>query len=198
MAYNVSCKKGVETHNTSLIIHNTYHMTQYNFEGYKEDAITKPRDQAWDNWAKFEKVGDLVQGFIKDVFYRESEGDFKEQRGITLEQPDGVLINVGIKRIDFVLAKTDHLRLGDPLTVTLEKEVPPSVKGYSPTKVFGFYGKNLPENLSNKTVKELELIDKNMPEEIEETVADTVEQSPVEAVEEVETAPEAVEVDPAA
>lgn len=172
-------------------------MTQYNFEAYKEDAITKPRDQAWDNWAKFEKVGDLVQGFIRDVFYREGEGDFKEQRGITLEQLDGVLINVGIKRIDFVLAKTDHLRLGDPLTVTLEKEVPPSVKGYSPTKVFGFYGKNLAENLGNKTVKELELIDKNMPEEIEVTTPEVVEESPAEAVEaaaEVETAPEAVEV----
>lgn len=174
-------------------------MSNYNFADYAKDAITKPRDIAWDNWAKFEKVGDLVQGFIRDVFFRHSEGDFKEQRGITLEQPDGTLINVGIKQIDFVLAKTDHLRLGDPLTITFEKEIPPSVKGYSPTKQFAFYGKNLPENAGNKTVKELEAIDKNMPEEIETTTPETVEESPAEAVEtveaavEVETAPEAVQ-----
>lgn len=135
-------------------------MSQYEFGNYQQDALTKPRDKAWDNWAKFENVGDLVQGFIRDVFFREGEGDFKEQRGITLETPTGELINVGIKQIDFVLAKTDHLRLGDPLTIVFEKEIPPSVKGYSPTKQFGFYGKNLDENKGNKTVKELEADDK--------------------------------------
>lgn len=131
----------------------------YDFTKAKEDALTKPRDKAWDNWASFEKVGDSVQGYIRDVFARKAEGDFKEQRGITLEQPDGTLINIGIKRIDFVLDKTDNLRLGDPLTIELEKETPHQQKGYSPIKVFGFYGKNLPENAGNKTVKELDDIE---------------------------------------
>ena len=128
----------------------------YDFGSFEKDALTKPRDKAWDNWAKFEKVGDKVQGYIRDVFFRKAEGEFQDQRGITLEQPDGTLVNVGIKRVSFVLAKTDNLRLGDPMTMILEKEIPPRVKGYSPTKQFGFYGKNLEENLTNKTVKELE------------------------------------------
>ena len=128
----------------------------YDFKNAKNDTLTKPRDKAWDNWAKLENVGDSVQGYIRDVFAREAEGDFKEQRGITLEQPNGELINIGIKRIDFVLSKTDGLRLGDPLTIELEKETPSSTKGYSPTKIFGFYGKNLPENSGEKTVKELD------------------------------------------
>ena len=131
----------------------------YDFGNFQKDALTKPRDLAWDNWAGFKKVGDKVQGFIRDAFYRKAEGQFKEQRGITLEQEDGELINVGIKRIDFVLNKTDSLRLGDPLTVVLEKETPSTQKGFSPTKVFAFYGTNLPENKDNKTVLELDLED---------------------------------------
>ena len=128
----------------------------YDFNNYQKDTLTRPRDICWDNWMKFEKVGDKVQGFIRDAFYRKAEGMFKEQRGITLEQPDGELINVGIKRLSFVLDKTDHLRLGDPLTVVFEKATPSSTKGFSATKVFSFYGASLPENAKNPTVKELD------------------------------------------
>lgn len=138
---------------------------QYDFGNYQQDALTKPRDKAWENWAKFEKVTDLVQGFIRDVFFRAGEGQFAEQRGLTLEQADGTLINVGIKHIDFVLAKTDNLRLGDPVTIVFEKEIPPSVKGHSPTKQFAFYGKNLPENAGNKTVAQLEAEDRKIAAE---------------------------------
>lgn len=126
------------------------------FGDYKKDSLTKPRDLAWTNWAKFEKVGDKVQGYIRDVFYRQAEGQFKEQRGITLEQTNGELINVGIKRISFILNKTDDLRLGDPLTVELTELKKSGTKGFSATKVFSFFGKNLPENAENKTVLELD------------------------------------------
>lgn len=129
------------------------------FDGYEKDTLTKPRDKAWTNWMKFEKVGDKVQGYIRDVFYRKAEGMFKEQRGITLEEADGTFINVGIKRLPFVLNKTDGLRLNDPLTIVLEEELPSKTKGYNPTKVFAFYGKNLPANEKEKTVRALELED---------------------------------------
>ncbi len=132
----------------------------YDFKKAKDDSLTKPRDIAWENWAKFEKVGDQVQGYIRDVFYRQGDDVYKDQRGITLEQPTGELINVGIKQIDFITAKTDALRLGDPLTIILEKESPSKTKGYSATKIYAFYGKNLEENKDNKTVKELEAEDK--------------------------------------
>ena len=61
----------------------------YNFGEFNKDSLTLPRDKAWDNFAKWEKEGDMVQGFIRDVFYRAEEGEFKAQRGITLEQPNG-------------------------------------------------------------------------------------------------------------
>lgn len=156
----------------------------YDFNSYQQDTLEKPRDKAWDNWAKFENVGDSVQGFIRDVFYRPVELDddgreaFSAQRGITLEQPgaDKILINVGIKQIDFILAKTNDLRLDDPLTIVFEKEIPNSDKRKNPTKVFGFYGKNLEENLSNPSVFELETKDKG------EAAAAQQEQSPEEEV----------------
>lgn len=137
-------------------------MSEYNFNDYQQDTLTKPRDKAWDNWAKFEKIGDMVQGFIRDVFFRQGEGQFADQRGLTLEQPDGTLINVGIKHIDFVLAKTDNLRLNDPLTVVFEKEIPAQVKGHSATKQFAFYGKTLPENVNEKSVAVLEAEDRKL------------------------------------
>lgn len=131
----------------------------YDFGEYKKDATDRPSSKAWGNWAKFEKAGDMVQGFIRDVFFRKAEGVFKDARGITLEQPNGQLINVSIKRLDFILAKTNNLRLGDPLTVVFEEELAPKKVGNNPTKQYGYYGKNLPENAGNKTVAELELID---------------------------------------
>jgi len=131
-------------------------MATYDFSNFKKDALTKPRDLAWDNWAKFEKAGDKVQGYIRDAFYRPADGMFKDQRGITVEQTDGTLINVGIKRFPFVLSKTDELRIGDPVTVVLEEEKKSQIKGYNATKIFGFYGTNLPENAKNQTVKELD------------------------------------------
>lgn len=134
----------------------------YDFNEYKKDATDRPSSKAWSNWAKFDKVGDKVQGYIRDVFYRKAEGIYKEARGITLEQPDGSLVNVSIKRYDFVLAKTDNLRLGDPLTVVFEEEIPAKKAGYNPTKQYGFYGKNLPENAGNKTVAELDAIDRGV------------------------------------
>lgn len=129
----------------------------YNFDDYKNNALTKPRDLAWSSpWAKWEKQGDKVSGFIRDVFHRVSDGQFQAQRAFTLEQADGTLINCAIKRLPFILSKTDDLKLGDPLTIELAELKPSTTKGFSATKVLSFYGANLPENAGNKTVKELE------------------------------------------
>jgi len=132
--------------------------TNTDFDNYKEQSLTKPRDLAWDNWAKFVKVGDKVQGYIRDAFYRAEEQkgmvNYKEQRGITLEQPDGKFVNVGIKRLSFILNKTDDMHVGDPLTIELI-ELKPN-EGADPTKILGFFGTSRVENASNPTVKELD------------------------------------------
>jgi hypothetical protein len=159
------------------------------FANYKDKNLTKPRDEAWGNWAGFEKVGDKVQGYIRDAFFRPAEGVYMEQRGITLEQLDGKLINVGIKRKfdnkktgkielkTFVLNKTDDLHIGDPLTVELTELKKNS--GLNDSKILSFFGEELPENAENKTVKELEEKDMkaggSVDPEVEEEKEDTDE-----------------------
>lgn len=129
----------------------------YDFGSFEKDAITRPKNLAWSNFAKFEKVGDKVQGYIRDVFYTPEKGMFKPARGITLEQPDGSLINVQIKRWPSNLEATDKLHLGDPLTVVFKEAKKSNYP--QPMKIFQFFGKELPENAGNKTVAELEAAD---------------------------------------
>jgi len=126
------------------------------FDNYKKDNLVKPRDLAWTNWAKLEKIGDKVQGHIRDAFYRAEDGQYQAQRGITLEQLDGVLINVGVKRLPFILNKTDNMHIGDPLTIELVELKESATKGFSATKILGFFGVQKIENSDNPTVKELD------------------------------------------
>lgn len=128
----------------------------YDFKNFEKDTLTKPRDMAWENWWKMEKVGDKVQGYIADVFYRAAEGQYKAQRGITLKQEDGTFVNVAIKRLPFILNKTNNLHIGDPLTVVFDSELPATTKGFSKTKVMAFYGAELPETKGEKTVSYLD------------------------------------------
>jgi hypothetical protein len=130
------------------------------FSKYANKDLTKPRDKAWENWAKFDKKGDKVTGIIRDVFYRPAQDQFREQRGFTLEQESGELINIGLKRDPyFAIRATDEARLGDLLTIELGELRPSKTKGYSPTKIYSFSSGTLPENEANPTVRELEELD---------------------------------------
>lgn len=134
----------------------------YNFDEFKKDKVSKPRNAGWSNWAKFEKVGDKAQGYIRDVFFKAQDGEYPEARGITLEHPAGTFTNVSIKRIPFVLKDTDDFHLDDPLTIELTELKKSATKGYSPTKVLSFYGAKLPENANKPTVFELDRADQNL------------------------------------
>jgi hypothetical protein len=145
---------------------NIKHMTKnagYDFNNYSKDTLTRPRDSAWSNWKSWKdaKVGDKLQGYIADAFYRPEEKNaqggvaFRAQRGITIRLIDGTLQNLGVKDLSFILAATDNLRVGDPVTVELTKILPPASKGQQGAKVFAYFGANLPENASCKTVKQL-------------------------------------------
>ena len=130
-------------------------MTEYNFKDYKKHALQRPRDIAWGakNWAKFEKVGDKVEGYIRDVFYQTASEVSKDpKRGLTLETPKGDMVNVSFKRLSFILAPTNNLRIGDPVVIELA-ELKPN-KGKHDTKILAFYGSSLVKE--GKTVKELE------------------------------------------
>lgn len=134
------------------------------FADYKTQSLTRPRDEAWSNWHSWKdaEVGDKIQGYVADAFYRPEELNpdgsvaFKSQRGITLRKLNGELVNVGVKDLSFVLAATDGLRIGDPLTIELDEIQEPTSKARQGAKIFKYYGTNLPENANEKTIKELD------------------------------------------
>lgn len=129
----------------------------YDFAKIGDAALSRPKNLAYGNFAKFENPGDMVEGYIRDVFYIPKKGMFKPARGLTLEQKDGTLVNVQIKRWPSNLEVTDKLRLGDPIRV-LFKETKKS--NYpQPMKIFQFFGTNLPETEGQKTVAELDAMD---------------------------------------
>ena len=131
------------------------------FDKFKKKELTKPRDKAWENFAKFEKQGDKKTGIIRDVFYRPADEIYKEQRCFTLEEEDGTLCNVCLKREPyFAIRPTNDVKLGDLLTVELSELRPAKTKGYNPTKIYSFTAGEDPEGGDDRpTVKELEATD---------------------------------------
>jgi hypothetical protein len=63
------------------------------------------------------------------------------QRCFTLQEKDGELTNVGLKRTSYILSRTDMLQVGDMLGVKFEREIPAKVKGHHPAKSLTIYSK---------------------------------------------------------
>ena len=98
------------------------------------DEKNRPgRDKA-EGGFKFEKIGDQVGGKIIDMFEKPEQDGMNAQRCSTLESEDGKTLNVGLKRTEYMLSRTDKLQIGDELGVKYEKDVPSSKKGYAPAK----------------------------------------------------------------
>ena len=150
------------------------------FDKFKKQDLTRPRDKAWDNWGKFEKEGDKVEGILRDVFYRPAEGQYPEKRGFTLEQEDGKLINVDIKRSPyFAIAPTDNVRIGDFLSMELS-ELKDMGKGKYAAKIYSFetgVDPDATDRMAQMTVKELEAIDMEA-EGVEHKEEETPEEVP--------------------
>lgn len=98
------------------------------------------RDLA-EGWFKFEEVGDKVGGTIRDIFEMPERDGMQAQRCFTVEQSDGVLVNVGLKRTNYILSRTDMLQVGDMLGVKFEKEIPAKSKGHHPAKSMVIFSK---------------------------------------------------------
>lgn len=105
-----------------------------------DDQNRLARDMA-DGWFKFEKPGDKVGGTIKDMWEQPERDGMPAQRCFTLEENDGSLTNVGLKRTGYILSRTDMLQIGDMLGVKFEKEIPPKKKGFHPAKSLIIFSK---------------------------------------------------------
>ena len=131
------------------------------FSKFQTQDLTRPKDKAWGNFAKFEKEGDKVTGILRDVFYQAAEGQYPERRGFTLELEDGTMTNAAIKRNPyFAIRPTNDVRIGDLLTIELTELKPSKTKGYNPTKIYTFTAGVDPEGGADRpTVKEVEAKD---------------------------------------
>ena len=135
-----------------------------------DESNRLPRDLAGDNWFKFAEVGDKVGGIVRDIFENPARDQFPAQRCFTLEQGGGELINVGLKRISYILTRTDMLQVGDQLGIKFEKEIPPKVKGFNPAKSMVIFTKlNGPRTgIAAKDIQPIEVKTEEVdPEEIE-------------------------------
>ena len=105
---------------------------------FKEDNIPQS------NWFKFDKVGDKVGGEVSEIFDKPGSGDFPDQRVFVLRQKDGSMINVGIKKTsDYIIGRTNNVKLGDILGFEFKKEIPAKVKGHHPAKSIEVYVKHV-------------------------------------------------------
>lgn len=115
---------------------------------------TFARDRA-EGWFSFTNVGDRIGGVIKDMFEQPATGAFQAQRVFTIEKPDGSLWNVGLKRTNYTLTRTDGLQIGDELGITFEKEIPAKIKGHHAAKSLSFISKKNGDRILGEQAKDM-------------------------------------------
>jgi len=110
-----------------------------------EDLFTD-ENKPTSNWFKFDNVGDKVAGKLVSVSEKEASGQFPAQRVYTIEQGDGLTVNVGISlKKDYVNSRASQARIGDILGFKFVKEIPPKTKGLNPAKSIEVYVKKVEE-----------------------------------------------------
>lgn len=101
------------------------------------------------NWFKMEKVGDNVGGEVVGITEQPAKADYAPQRVFSLKQKDGNIIKYGVKYpkmvsgvmqgSDYLINRTNAVKMGDILGFKFLKEIPPKVKGHHPAKSIECY-----------------------------------------------------------
>lgn len=112
------------------------------------------RDSA-EGWFTFKEVGDKIGGVIRDMFETPAKDGFQAQRVFTIEKKDRTLWNVGVKRTEYVLTRTDALQIGDELGIKFEKEIAPKKKGFHPAKSLIFVTKKNGDRILGEQAKDM-------------------------------------------
>jgi len=107
-------------------------MTDYN-NVFNSDNIPES------NWFKFENVGDKIAGEVVGLEHKDANGQLPAQRVFTLKTANGV-VNVGISMTkDYIIQRTNMVKLGDIVGFDFKESIPAKVKGYSPAKSIEVY-----------------------------------------------------------
>ncbi len=94
------------------------------------------------NWFKFEKPGDKCAGEVVSIQEKPERDGMPAQRVFGLKQKDGSILNVGLKQSsDYLMGRTNQVKLGDLLGVEFTKEIPATKKGHHPAKSIEVYVK---------------------------------------------------------
>jgi len=106
------------------------------------DSVFKPENALKSNWAKWDKIGKKVAGKLVKLYEKEGDDVFEAQMIYVLEQADGTLINVGIKRSNtYITNGIRESHLGSIVGFEYEKDIPPTVKGMNAAKSIKAYYK---------------------------------------------------------
>lgn len=108
----------------------------------KVDDLFDPDNIPESAWFKFDKVGDRCSGVVVSIAEKPERDGMPAQRVFGLQQEDGSILNVGLKKnSDYLMGKTNLVKVGDMLGVEFKKEIPAKKKGYHPAKSIEVYVK---------------------------------------------------------
>jgi hypothetical protein len=106
------------------------------------DDIFDPENIPESAWFKFDKIGVKCSGKVLSISEKEERDGMPAQRVFDLEQKDGSVIKVGLKKTsDYLMGKTNLVKVGDLLGVHYVKDIPPKVKGHHAAKSIEVYWK---------------------------------------------------------
>lgn len=94
------------------------------------------------SWFKFDKIGAKCAGEVVGIAEKPERDGMPAQRVFSLKQKDGTVINVGLKKSsDYLMGRTNAVKVGDLLGVEYKKDIPPKKRGHHPAKSIEVYVK---------------------------------------------------------
>ena len=89
------------------------------------------------SWMKFEKIGDGIKGVLVGKKYQKSDNPvFPSQYIYEIKDEEGNVTNVGIsEKKTGTTSRLNKCKLGEIIAIVYEKDLPPTNKGFHPTKV---------------------------------------------------------------
>ncbi len=125
-----------------IIKHNkTQHMSNKPEENEIDDLFDKENIPE-SSWFKFDKIGKKCGGVVVSISEKPERNGMPAQRVFGLKQKDGTVMNVGLKSSsDYLMGRTNGVKLGDILGVEYVKDIPPKTKGHHPAKSIEVYVK---------------------------------------------------------
>lgn len=106
------------------------------------DDVTKEDESSFEDemfgdpqWFKFATPGDQIAGEVTEIQTKAAEGDYPEQKVITVKRTNGEEWYVPFNsNKTFLMAMLAGIKVGDILGAKFIDEIPASKKGYHPAK----------------------------------------------------------------